>query len=296
MRHPDGVLLRDLSEVSWTEGDLQNDPSQWQLEIFKRSDISISDTKMANLLTAFYKQVEQHKSTGDSELVAQRLDWHYPFEQVERIPSKVSVSQIQKGLVDPALMGIEMSDQLTHPRFVEGVKELTPAQKGSIMHFVMQHLDFTRVQDQKAIRQQIEMMVKQEILLEDEARTVNTTKIYRFFRSPLGQRILKARDVEREVPFNQLRSATEIIDTTTNPDEKLLVQGVIDLFFHEGDEIVLIDFKTDYITEQNREELIIFYQLQLKLYKEALQTILGKKVKESYLYFFGIDEAVPVEI
>lgn len=296
MRHPDGALLRELSEVSWTEGDLQNDPSRWQLEILKRSDIGISNAKMANLLTAFYEQVEQHKSTGDSELVAQRLDWHYPFEQVERIPSKVSVSQIQKGLVDSALMGIEISAQLSHPRFVEGVKDLTPAQKGSIMHFVMQHLDFNQVRDQKAIRQQVEMMITQEILLEDEARTVNTTKIYRFFRSPLGQRILKARDVEREVPFNQLHSAAEIIDTTTSPDEKLLVQGVIDLFFYEGDEIVLVDFKTDYVTEENREELISFYQPQLKLYKEALETIQGKKVKESYLYFFGIDEAVLVEI
>lgn len=296
MRHPDGALLRELSEGSWTERELQNDPSRWQLEIFKRSDISISDTKMAKLLTAFYEQVEQHEASIDSELIAQRLDWHYPFEQAERIPSKVSVSQIQKGLVDSALMDIEMSAQLTRPRFVEGVKDLTPAQKGSIMHFVMQHLDFNQVQNQKAIRQQVEMMVNQDLLLEDEAGTINTNKIYRFFNSSLGQRILKAREVEREVPFNQLRYVGEIMDDSTAPDEQMLVQGVIDIFFHEGDDIVLVDFKTDYVTEENRKELISFYQLQLKLYKEALQTILGKKVKESYLYFFGIDEAVPVEI
>jgi len=54
------------------------------------------------------------------------------------------------------------------------------------MHFVMQHLDFTEVQDWRAIRKQVEMMVKQEMLLGDEAKTVNTTKISRFFRSPLG--------------------------------------------------------------------------------------------------------------
>ncbi|HBQ26005.1 MAG TPA: hypothetical protein DD791_06400, partial [Syntrophomonas sp.] len=192
--------------------------------------------------------------------------------------------------------GIEMSAQLIRPRFVEGVQDLTSAQKGSIMHFVLQHLDFNKVKDQKAICQQVEMMVKQEMLLEDEAKTVNTTKIYRFFSSPLGQRILNAREVKREVPFNQLRLAAEIMDDTIIPDEKLLVQGVIDLFFYEGDEIVLVDYKTDYITEDNREELISFYQPQLTLYKEALETIQGKKVKESYLYFFGIDDAVLVKL
>ncbi|MDD3270959.1 MAG: helicase-exonuclease AddAB subunit AddA [Syntrophomonadaceae bacterium] len=296
MRHPDGGILRELAGVSWTEADLQNDPSRWQVEILKRSDIGGTDAKAAEMLGAFYEEVEQHEPGSDCELVSQRLGWNYPFEQAERIPSKVSVSQLQEGQVDPALMGIEIHGSLTRPRFVEGIKELTPAHKGIIMHFVMQHLDFTRVQDQKAIRQQVETMVRQEMLLEDEAKTVNTTKIFRFFRSPLGQRILNAREVEREVPFNQLRYASEVMDNVAVPDEKMLVQGVIDLFFYEGDQIVLVDFKTDYVTEENREELISYYQPQLKLYKEALETIQGKKVKESYLYFFGIDEAVLLKI
>jgi ATP-dependent helicase/nuclease subunit A len=76
----------------------------------------------------------------------------------------------------------------------------------------------------------------------------------------------------------------------------LLLQGIIDLFLYEGNEIVLVDFKTDYINKENRETLIRFYTLQLKLYKEALETIQGKKVKESYIYFFGIDEAVLLDI
>lgn len=295
MRHPDGTILRELAGVPWTDEELQNDDSQWQVEILKRSDIGGTDAETAEMLGAFYKQVEQHEASSECELVSQRLGWQYPFEQAEMIPSKVSVSQLQKGQVDPALMGIDLPGPLTRPRFAEGVKEFTPAHKGSIMHFVMQHLDFTRVQDAKAIRKQVEEMAGQEMLLKDEAKTVNTIKIYRFFRSPLGQRILNARQVEREVPFNQLCYVSEVMDNIAAPDEKLLVQGVIDLFFYEEDDIVLVDFKTDYITDDNREELISYYQPQLKLYKEALETIQGKKVKESYLYFFGIDEAVLVE-
>jgi len=296
MRHPDGTFLRELSEVSWTNEDLYNDDSHWQMEILKRSDIGGITDKAAEMLGTLHEQIEQHKPGSDNELIVQRLGWNYPFEQAEKIPSKVSVSQLQEERVNSALIGIDMPALVTRPRFVEGAIELTPAHKGSIMHFVMQHLDFTRVQDHKVIRQQVETMVREEMLLEDEAKTVNITKIARFFRSPLGQRILDAPEVEREVPFNQLRYVGEIMGNATAPDEQMLVQGVIDLFFYEGDEIVLVDFKTDYVTEENREELINFYQPQLKLYKEALETIQGTKVKESYLYFFGIDEAVLLDI
>ncbi len=118
----------------------------------------------------------------------------------------------------------------------------------------------------------------------------------RFFFTPLGQRILKAGEVERETAFNQLRQAADIMESVAASEEKLLVQGVIDLFFYEGPEIVLVDFKTDYIDRKNREKLIVYYRPQLQLYKEALETIQGAKVKESYLYFFGIDEAVLLNI
>lgn len=296
MRHPDGQVLRDLAGVSWTPEELFADPSRWQIELMKRSDAGGSEARMEEVLNAFQAQVKNHGAGQERELIIERLSWQYPYQQAERIPSKVSVSQLKEGKGETALRGIELPAALARPRFMEGIKPLSPAQKGSIVHFVMQHLDFTRVANQQDIAEQVENMVVQEMLLEDEASTVNTAKINRFFRSPLGQRILKAGEVQREVPFNHLRPAVEIWDGAAEADENLLVQGVIDLFFHEGDEIVLVDFKTDYITSENRKELIDYYKPQLKLYQEALETIQGIKVKESYLYFFGIDEAVLLDI
>ncbi len=240
--------------------------------------------------------MEKHEPGKVRELIVQRLNWQYPYQAAERIPSKVSVSLIQEGKSQPGLMGLHLPAALDRPRFVEGVKPLSPAQKGSIMHFVMQHLDFTRVENEKAIDKQVEAMVAREILLPDEAAAVDSAKIMRFFFTPLGQRILKAGEVERETAFNQLRQAADIMESVAASEEKLLVQGVIDLFFYEGPEIVLVDFKTDYIDRKNREKLIVYYRPQLQLYKEALETIQGAKVKESYLYFFGIDEAVLLDI
>ncbi|MGS0764416.1 helicase-exonuclease AddAB subunit AddA [Syntrophomonas curvata] len=296
MRHPDGSVLRELAGVSRIPEELYDDPSQWQIELLKRSEAGTADARAAEMLTAFHEQVEKHEPGNDLELISQRLNWQYPYQAAERIPSKVSVSLLKEGKSQPGLMGIHLPASLVRPRFVEGVKPLSPAQKGSIMHFVMQHIELDQVGSQKAIDKQVEAMVARELLLPDEAAAVDTAKILRFFFTPLGQRILNAKEVEREAAFNQLRQAADITESAVAPDEKLLVQGVIDLFFYEGDEIVLVDFKTDYINGNNREELISYYQPQLKLYKEALEAIQGKKVKESFLYFFGINEAVMLDI
>ena len=65
--------------------------------------------------------------------------------------------------------------------------------------------------------------------------------------------------------------------------------------FEEDDEIVIVDYKTDYITEENKQEVIDRYKKQLDLYAEALTKLTGKKVKEKYLYLFNVDEAVKLE-
>ena len=75
-------------------------------------------------------------------------------------------------------------------------------------------------------------------------------------------------------------------------EESLMLRGIIDLYFEEDDEIVIVDYKTDYIDEDNKQEVIDRYRKQLDLYAEALNKLTGKKVKEKYLYLFNIDEEV----
>jgi ATP-dependent helicase/nuclease subunit A len=135
-------------------------------------------------------------------------------------------------------------------------------------------------------------MVNKELLREDEAAIIDINKIIKFFRSDLGHRILQATKVYREVPFNLMCRAASIFAGLDNTDEELLLQGVIDLYFQEGEDLVLVDYKTDKITPYNRPELIEKYQIQVELYKTALEKIQGQQVKESYLYLFDCDEAV----
>lgn len=71
-----------------------------------------------------------------------------------------------------------------------------------------------------------------------------------------------------------------------------MLRGIIDLYFEEDEEIVIVDYKTDYIDEDNKQEVINRYEKQLDLYAEALNKLTGKNIKEKYLYLFNIDEEV----
>jgi ATP-dependent helicase/nuclease subunit A len=158
----------------------------------------------------------------------------------------------------------------------------------------MRHLDFSRLASEAEINEQLQEMVERELLRPEEARAVDLLPIMNFIRSSLGQRILASPRVNREVPFNLLYPAGAIFENPGDPGEELLLQGIIDLYFAEGDELVLVDYKTDRITAMNRPLLIETYGVQIQLYKTALERILGQRVKESILYFFDSEEAVTV--
>ena len=73
-----------------------------------------------------------------------------------------------------------------------------------------------------------------------------------------------------------------------------MLRGIIDLYFEEDDGLVILDYKTDWVNDYNKNEIVKRYKKQLELYAEALSKLTGKKVKEKYLYLFNIDEQVRI--
>ncbi len=74
----------------------------------------------------------------------------------------------------------------------------------------------------------------------------------------------------------------------------VMLRGVIDLYFEEDDGLVILDYKTDFVDENNKKEIIHKYKKQIEFYADVLSKLTGKKVKEKYLYLFGIDEQVSI--
>ncbi|MBQ6671536.1 MAG: UvrD-helicase domain-containing protein [Firmicutes bacterium] len=163
--------------------------------------------------------------------------------------------------------------------------------KGNAYHKLMEQLPFTpEGKDAESIESFIEDLREKHVLSEKEASLIDPQRVAAFFASELGKRAVASPEVRREAPF---------ILSTSLDGRPIVVQGVIDCCFKEGDGYVLVDYKSSYVDEKDpessKEILLERYREQLRLYKEALETIEGRKVTESALYLFGLNDWVSIK-
>lgn len=149
------------------------------------------------------------------------------------------------------------------------------------MHLCLQKLDLRKEYSLDEITEFIDKLVYDKIINMMEAESINKEQLLEFTKSDLANRIRKAKTIYKEKPFYININVGEVYDEKI--DEDILVQGIIDLYFiDEFDKLVLVDYKTDRV--ENLEELITKYKTQLDLYKQALEDALDKKVDEVYIY------------
>jgi ATP-dependent helicase/nuclease subunit A len=181
------------------------------------------------------------------------------------------------------------------PMFLEEQKGLSAAEKGIIAHFIMQHLDIdeikinTGAKYKEIIDNQVKQMVAKDLLTEKQVESVDLEMIEGFFNSELGKRMLMAKNISREIPFNIAIPFGELHGKENKEymkEETVLLQGVIDCFFEEEDGVVLIDYKTDYVPKGKDYILKERYKFQLDYYARALEQITGKRVKAKFIYLF----------
>ena len=176
---------------------------------------------------------------------------------------------------------------------LSSMNESTPirsgARWGTLMHEVMQWLplqSYTR----PSLRQALDSLALQGYLTDEERKAISEKRICDFFQSDLGQRLLTAQRVERELPFSMLFPANRVYPEMLD-GEDLFLQGIIDTAFLEDGAWVLVDYKTDRLDE---EALVDRYRIQLMLYKEALERLTPYPVKEVYIYSFRLERAISV--
>ncbi|MEN6324820.1 MAG: UvrD-helicase domain-containing protein [Syntrophomonas sp.] len=301
IRHIDGQAIRD-SEFSSIAVSLIGDQSRWKIEVVDTSSLIQEELLKVQKMDKIRELLEggnhREANSDEFEVVWEQLNWEYPFSEAALIPSKISVTTL-KNLQAGKLEGLR--NNIASELLGGDLKELnwdketilSGAQKGTIIHFIMQNLDYSRLDSLKVISEQISVMVENELLTEEAAAAIDIGKIENFFASPLGQRVLAAEKIYREVPFNLRVDAGEIIDGLESA-ETMLIQGVIDLYFQEGEELVLVDYKSDWLVAGQEADLAARYHTQLEWYKKALERIQGRTVKESYLYLFHTDQAILV--
>lgn len=295
-RHRDGNEIRTLgaSEDS-PPVEVAADSSRWR--IFVETGLARTGTALDSRPESLSRvsRMEPLEEEGPlAGVIKDRLDWSYPYTGVVGRASKASVTELKRRF-DP--LTAEEDESLRdirpavggRPLFLQEVHGLTAAEVGSALHLVMQSLDLKSSLDPGDIKRQIEGMVERELLTIEQADSVPVERIASFFAGPLGRRVLAGRGVMRELPFTLAVPAEEVYPELLNGSgETVLVQGVVDCLVDEGDGYLLLDYKTDRLARDQLEKALARYRGQMNLYARAVEKIMGRKVKEKYLYLFHL--------
>lgn len=222
------------------------------------------------------------------------LDFVYPYAAACTAPTKITATQLKgrekdREIVQETIQPYVRRD-FSAPRFLSGRRPLTGAERGTATHLVMQHLPLEEDTDVGAV---VEDLAARRFLTREQAEAVDQAAVRRFLASPLASELRKADRVEREFRFSLLMPGEKYFPELDGGEEVLL-QGVVDLFAVRDGGVTVVDFKTDYVTEDTLPEKIAHYRPQLEAYSAALERILELPVKHRILYFFCAGQAVEV--
>jgi len=297
--HKDASILREAVGDDNCNIKVDDCESSWNIKCLSLLDINynvkdanISKDDKINGIRSFKEQINSEYI----DEIDRRLSFEYKYKKSINVPTKLSVTDMKN--LDNKDKNIEnikynIPKLVDIPMFKEKNVEFTKAEIGTITHYVMQHLHITERLYLDNIKNQISNMVNTNILTVDEASVVNVSQIVNFFNSDIGKRMINSSKIKRETPFVIKRQANGIIKNL-NEDDNILVQGIIDCYFYEGDEIVVLDYKTDAV-HNNIDIIKGQYETQILAYKEALEKLTNKVVKECYLYLFDNNMQIKIE-
>ncbi len=255
----------------------------------------------------------------------EKLHYVYPHSDLEGLTVKTTVSELKKASYEEAFaesaelvvlprehyipdFALEEAENITEVSETDPTdteipharKALSGIQYGTAVHKIMELLSFSeklntdKKQLYAILKGEQTQWIAEGTVTADELACVGINRIRNFFQSSLAKRMIAANarnELFKEQPF-VLGISADQLKPDFPPTETILIQGVIDVFFYENEEIVLADYKTDKVS--CKEELIQRYKNQLDYYQKALEQITGKRVKERYLYSFSLQEEIYV--
>ena len=226
------------------------------------------------------------------------FDYTYEYEEECQIRSKMSISDIKHmymKLVSEDERPVEDIDYFAKNK-EDSIDSAKGAMRGTAYHRVFELFDYDKTVDSvEDIKSMIKNMVEKGLIDSESAALVNPKKIKAFSDSPLAGRMrtaYKENKLYREKPFVMGIPACAIDPEKYKSRELVVVQGIVDAWFIEDDEIVLVDYKTDGVSRI--EELCDRYESQLKYYGEALSKIINKKVKSRIIYSVKFEDILEV--
>ena len=251
-------------------------------------------------------------SREDIESVKQRLDFSYSHAHLNKLPAKLSVSKLTPTVLDDidndaaTLESFDEAKILEIEEFFESKSKISSAEKGTATHLFLQFCDFENA-EKNGVTEELSRLVDKRFIAPSVASLINIKQIEGFFKSDFYRLLKEAKTTYREQRFNILLPASHFTQNqefrNEIDEEEILVQGVIDLFFEaENGEIILCDYKTDYLTpdELKSKELTIAkmkerHGKQLEYYAMAIERFLGRRPDKILIYSLPFGEALEIK-
>ena len=293
-----GMENPDYRYVIWDEARMQQEEQR------KLQDTALEHRTLLEAL--------QNVSETELAQLKETFSWEYAWKEEGAHKQKVSVSELKHRAMEERSESAEQTlntaqplfpDEIATPyvpRFVQEVKENAGALYGTMVHRFLECLDFAGLPDfadEKQglyfVKQQIDALCALGRMQEADAKRLNWKQLLGFLQSDTAKRMRAAAEqgaLEREKPF-VMSVPANLVWEDSRPEEDVLIQGIIDVFWEEADGIVLLDYKTDHV--DNAQELVRRYKKQLELYADALSRFSGEKpVKEILIYSFALAETI----
>ena len=292
------LIKKKNSYLDWIEYVILN--YEIQGKKFEDLDFSIIDSKELIQEEKEEDKIEKidFSQYNNFDELEKDLNWKYENEFLSKLPIKTTVS-VLKSLENQdvdffSLVNRNVGLQEVLPKFLQDEK-ITASRVGTLTHLVLQKIDFNNIKTENDVKDFIQELVSKNFIKFEEAKKISSKKIFDLINSDFALNIKKSKKVYKERPFCLQVPASKILKNNESND-KLLVQGIIDMYYEkENGGLVLIDYKTDFV-EKDESELIEKYRVQLELYKEALEKGTNEKVEEVYIYSLYLNKDIKLEI
>ena len=225
--------------------------------------------------------------------LAARLDWIYPHRGAERLPSKLTATEL-KSLDGPdeeaAPLLPRTARRFRKPELEGAGRRLDAAERGTAAHLALRYLDLGRIGSAAEARAELDRLAAEGRLSPLEAGAVDAAALARFAASEIGRKIASSPRVLREFPFALLCGAERFFAGAEG--EELLLQGVVDCCIVEDDGLTIVDYKTDAVSAAAAPERALRYAPQLEAYAWAMSRVTGLPVKRRVVCFLASGASV----
>ena len=262
--HKNGRVLREYSNLPILAETTQFDMS-----------INVIEPEQYN-----EENIQEDETQFDEKIlkdIEDKLSYKYEYLPLSTISSKMTASSL-----DDSDSNFEFITS-SKPAFMNKA-EMTPAQRGTAMHTFMQFCDYKGAKDN--LEEEISRLLNYGFISNEQADCLDRRRLNSFFLSDFSKRMFKSDNIYREIKVSTFIKASDIYDVKFDND--ILVQGIADCVFEEKGELVLVDYKTDRVKNEN--ELLERYKKQIAFYSKAIEKTLKKPVKEAVLYSFYLEK------